>query len=147
MLACSRHAVGSTGRQYCSLKVSRLLYCLVREIKTWLDINHITVHNNTFYILKLKEQLLKIQKLHNKLVVYVIYTHTHSHALLLHLNRFIWTDLTAEFDLGTVFDLGTWNCLPDLAPKWKKSLLVLPSLKHNFGGVVANKQCMMNPCV
>ena len=40
---------------------------------------HITVHNNIFYILKVKEQLLKIQKLHNKLVIYVIYTHTHPH--------------------------------------------------------------------
>ena len=26
---------------------SRLLYYLIREIKTWLNINHITVHNNT----------------------------------------------------------------------------------------------------
>ena len=31
------------------------------------------------YILKLKEQLLKIQKLHNKLVINVIYTHTRAH--------------------------------------------------------------------
>ena len=36
-------------------------YYLIREIKTWLNINYITVHNNTLYILKLKEQLLKIQ--------------------------------------------------------------------------------------
>ena len=27
---------------------SRLLYYLIREIKTWLNINHITVHNNIF---------------------------------------------------------------------------------------------------
>ena len=27
---------------------SRLLYYHIREIKTWLDINHITVHNNTY---------------------------------------------------------------------------------------------------
>ena len=26
---------------------SRLLYYLIREFKTWLNINHITVHNNT----------------------------------------------------------------------------------------------------
>ena len=40
---------------------SRLLYYLIREIKTWLNINHITVHNNTIlYISKLKEQLLKL---------------------------------------------------------------------------------------
>ena len=76
MLTCSRQAMGRTGRQYCSLKFSRLLYCLIRESKTWLNINDATVHNNTFYILKLREQLLKIQKLHNKLVVHVIYTHT-----------------------------------------------------------------------
>ena len=44
----------------------------------WLNSNHITVHNN-MYILKLKEQLLKIQKLHNKLVIYIIYTYTHTH--------------------------------------------------------------------
>ena len=29
---------------------SRLLYYLIREIKTWLNINHITVHNNTYFI-------------------------------------------------------------------------------------------------
>ena len=60
---------------------SRLLYYLISEIKTWLNINHITVHNNTLvYILKLKEQLLKIQKLNkNKLVIYVIYTHARTH--------------------------------------------------------------------
>ena len=33
---------------------STLLYYLIREIKMWLNINHITVHINT-YILKLKE--------------------------------------------------------------------------------------------
>ena len=27
---------------------SRLLYYLIREIKTWLNVNHITVHNNTY---------------------------------------------------------------------------------------------------
>ena len=32
------------------IQVSRLLYYLIREIKTWLNINHITVHNNTYYI-------------------------------------------------------------------------------------------------
>ena len=25
-------------------------YYLMREIKTWLNINHITVHNNTYFI-------------------------------------------------------------------------------------------------
>ena len=29
---------------------SRLLYYLIREIKTWQKINHITVHNNTYFI-------------------------------------------------------------------------------------------------
>ena len=29
---------------------SRLLYHLIREIKRWLNINHITVHNNTYFI-------------------------------------------------------------------------------------------------
>ena len=29
---------------------SRLLYYLSREIKTWLNINHVTVHNNTYFI-------------------------------------------------------------------------------------------------
>ena len=48
-------------------QTDRLLYYLVREIKTWLNINHTTVHNETYKlillcILKLKEQLLKIQK-------------------------------------------------------------------------------------
>ena len=34
---------------------SRLLYYHIREIKTWLNINHVTVH--ILYILKLKEHL------------------------------------------------------------------------------------------
>ena len=29
---------------------SRLLYYLIRKIKTWLNINHITVHNSTYCI-------------------------------------------------------------------------------------------------
>ena len=29
---------------------SRLFYYLIREIKTWLIINHITVHNNTYFM-------------------------------------------------------------------------------------------------
>ena len=32
-----------------SIPDSRLLY-LIREIKTWLNINHITVHNNTYCV-------------------------------------------------------------------------------------------------
>ena len=44
----------------------------------WLNINHITVHNNIFYILKLKEQLLKIQKLHNKQTSNLCNLHKHS---------------------------------------------------------------------
>ena len=41
----------------------RLLYYLITEIKTWLNISHITVHDNAYFcILKLKEQLLKIHK-------------------------------------------------------------------------------------
>ena len=31
---------------------SRLFYYLIREIKTWLNINHITVYNNTYCIYK-----------------------------------------------------------------------------------------------
>ena len=55
-----------------SIQDSRLLYYLIREIKTWLNMSHITVLSNTLlYILKLKEQLLKIQKLHNKRTSYL----------------------------------------------------------------------------
>ena len=36
-------------------------YYLIREIKTWLNINHVTVPNNT-YFLKVKEQLFKNTK-------------------------------------------------------------------------------------
>ena len=43
-------------------------YYFIREIKTWLNINHTTVHSNT-YILKPKQQLLKIQKLCNTNIV------------------------------------------------------------------------------
>ena len=36
----------------------------------WLDINHITVHNNTLFIyFKTQKELLIIQKFHNKLVI------------------------------------------------------------------------------
>ena len=66
---------------YCKIQDSRLLYYLIREIKTWLSINCITVHNNIiyFYILKLKEQLLKIQKLYNKQTSNLCNLHTHTH--------------------------------------------------------------------
>ena len=40
-------------RECCYIKViqdSRLLYYLIREMKTWLNVNHITVHNNTYCI-------------------------------------------------------------------------------------------------
>ena len=33
-----------------AIQDSRLLYYLIRKIKTWLNINHITVHNNTYCI-------------------------------------------------------------------------------------------------
>ena len=33
-----------------TIQDSRLIYYLIREIKTWLNINHITVHNNTYFI-------------------------------------------------------------------------------------------------
>ena len=33
------------------IQVSKLLYYHIRELKTWLNINHITVHNNTYFIL------------------------------------------------------------------------------------------------
>ena len=63
---------------YLKLCFSRLLF-LIREIKMWLNINHITVHNNTYFIFLNSKKLLKIKKLHNKLVIYVIYIHTQSH--------------------------------------------------------------------
>ena len=31
-------------------RFSRLLYYFIREIKTWLNTNHITVHNNKYFI-------------------------------------------------------------------------------------------------
>ena len=55
---------------------SRLLYHLIREIKMWLNINHITVHNNIFQNSKNSYCKYKSSIL-NKLVIYVIYTHTH----------------------------------------------------------------------
>ena len=71
---------------------SRLLHYLIREIKTWLNSNHITVHNNT-YILKLKEQLLKIQKLRNKQTSNLRNSHTHTHT---HTHTHAYTALTLE---------------------------------------------------
>ena len=68
---------------------SRFKIIISSEIKTWLNINHITVHNNTYFILlKLKEQLLKIQKLHNKQTSNLhtrthTHTHTHTHTALM----------------------------------------------------------------
>ena len=52
--------------QWQCLQDSRLLYNLIREIKTWLNINYITVHNNILYISKLKEKSLKRQRLNIK---------------------------------------------------------------------------------
>jgi len=46
LLRCILLDVRSTSR----IQESRLLYYLVREIKTWLNINHITVHNKTYCI-------------------------------------------------------------------------------------------------
>ena len=44
--------LGCQHRLHQKLKIqdSRLLYYLIREIKMWLNINHITVHNNTYFI-------------------------------------------------------------------------------------------------
>ena len=40
---------------------------IISSEKTWLNLNHVTVHSSTLlYIFKLQEQLLKIEKLHNK---------------------------------------------------------------------------------
>jgi len=90
----------------------------------WLDINHITVHNNTLFIyfktqkelliiqkfhnklvIQTQKQLLKIQKLHNKLVIYVIYTHTLTF-------EWIYLFRNATDCRLSVLDLGTQNCLP-----------------------------------
>ena len=40
---------------------SRLLYYLIREIKTWLNINHITVHNNMTHIVYFRTQRTVIE--------------------------------------------------------------------------------------
>ena len=94
------------------------------------NINHITVHNNIFYILKLKEQLLKIQKLHNKqTIIYVIYTHTRTHTLLWCLNRFICSEI-----LLTVLDFGTQNRRPDwrLSQCLARTWLLSPTITLAF---------------
>ena len=71
---------------------SRLLYYLIREIKTWLNINHITVHNNTYCIFSNSKNSYWKYKSYiiNKLTIYIIYTctharmhaHTHTHTAL-----------------------------------------------------------------
>ena len=59
------------------IRDSRLIYYLIREIDTWLNINHITVHNNTYCIFeKSKETIIKNTgniNILNKLVIYVIF--------------------------------------------------------------------------
>ena len=58
-------------------------YHLIREIKTWLNINHITVHNNIFYWHRIQRTVTEIQKLHIKqtsIVIYVVCTDTHTGA-------------------------------------------------------------------
>ena len=105
-LRCCSHP-----KTVCSLYLcqdSRLLYYLIREIKTWLNINHITVHNNTYCIFSNSKNSYRKYKSHiiNKLVIYVIYTHTYTH----------WSDihtLVCSEMLLTVLDFGMWNCLPD----------------------------------
>ena len=37
--------------QETDIQVSTLLYYHIRELKTWLNINHITVHSNTYFML------------------------------------------------------------------------------------------------
>ena len=70
---------------------SRLFNYLIREIKTWLNINHITVHNNTYFIFQnTKNSYWKYKSyIMNKLVIHVIYTHTHNHLL--------WRDCTCAY--------------------------------------------------
>ena len=84
---------------------SGLLYHLIREIKTRLDINTIT------YIVYFKSQRTVIENtksyIINKQVIYVIYTHTHTALTFEQIYLF-----RNAIDC-TVFDLGMRNCLPD----------------------------------
>ena len=58
-----------------TIQESRLLYYLSREIKMWLNINHITEHNKTYCIFSNSKNSYWKYKSYiiNKLVIYVIY--------------------------------------------------------------------------
>ena len=60
-------------------------------------------HKKLWYILELKEQLLKIQKLHIKQTSNLHNVHTHTHTVLWRLNGLI----------CSVLDFSLWNHLPD----------------------------------
>ena len=47
---CLKQATWTQCWAWGGIQDSRLLYYFIREIKTWLNINHITVHNNTYFI-------------------------------------------------------------------------------------------------
>ena len=69
---------------------------------------HTHTHTHTTELC-IEEELLKIQKLHNKLVIYVIHTNTHTAALTfeqIYLFRL-------KCYCISLFDLGTQNRLPD----------------------------------
>ena len=58
------------------IRDSRLVYYLITEIKSWLNINHVTVRNNTYCILE-KSQKTIIENtgninILNKLVIFAV---------------------------------------------------------------------------
>ena len=102
---------------------SRLLHYLIKEIRTWLNINHITVHNITYsiYILKLKEYLLKIQNLHNKQTSNLRNLHTHTHTLTALMFEQIYLNRNAT-DCRTKF--CTWFTSAKSSTGWKKLIML-----------------------
>ena len=71
ILIINYHEMNQNNTTLGGVQESRLLYYLIREIKMWLNINHITVH--------IREELLKLQKLHNKQTSNLCnFAHTHT---------------------------------------------------------------------
>ena len=84
--------------------------------------SHHSTQKHILFILKLNSYWKYKSHIINKIVIYVIYTHTHSHTLLWHLNRFICSEmlLTAEQNNVIFLEFGElkWTCFLTLNQPW-----------------------------
>ena len=75
-------------------------------------------------ISKLKEQVLKIQKLHNKLVIYVIYTHIRTHTALTFVQTYLFRNAINRIWFRYAKSSSRWKKLVILARTWLLSFTI-----------------------